>query len=135
MAVAVDLGDPNSPWKSVHPRDKQGVGYSLALGGRAVACKKESLYYTGPIASVAYGNSSHSIIVHCIHVMDNTLEIRPHSGFEVYCMKTGQLTSSMLVILSLLNIPVMLVIHPLMSATAGEKTHMLSRSVLSIVDY
>jgi len=70
--------------------------------------------------------------------MDNTLEIRPHSGFEVYCMKTGQLTwmeSSMLVILSLLNIPVMLVIHPLMSATAGEKTHVFSRSILSIVDY
>ena len=92
MAVAMDLGDPTSPFLSVHPRDKQDVGYRLALAGRAVAYKKESLYYTGPIASTAYVNSPRSIIVHYTHVMDNTLEIRSNSGFEVYCMKAGQPT-------------------------------------------
>ena len=29
MAVAMDLGDPISPFGSVHPRDKQDVGYHL----------------------------------------------------------------------------------------------------------
>ena len=27
MAVAMDLGDPTSPFRSVHPRSKQDVGY------------------------------------------------------------------------------------------------------------
>ncbi|XP_065890778.1 sialate O-acetylesterase-like [Dysidea avara] len=92
MAVTMDLGDPTSPFHSVHPRNKQDVGYRLALAGRAVAYKKESLYYTGPIAIVAYVNSPQSIIVHYTYVMDNILEIRSQSGFEVYCMVTGQPT-------------------------------------------
>ena len=91
MAVTMDLGDPTSPFHSVHPRSKQDVGYRLALAGRAVAYKKESLYYTGPIANGAY-YSPQSIIVHYTHVMDNNLEIRSHSGFEVYCIKDGQPT-------------------------------------------
>ena len=50
MAVAMDLGDPTSPFGSIHPRDKQDVGYRLALAGRAIAYHDESVYYTGPIA-------------------------------------------------------------------------------------
>ena len=92
MAVAMDLGDPTSPFGSVHPRYKQDVGYRLALAGRAVAYKEKSLYYTGPIASSAYINTPQSIIVHYTHVVDNKLEIRSHSGFEVYCIKDGELT-------------------------------------------
>ena len=91
MAVTMDLGDPTSPFHSVHPRDKQDVGYRLALAGRAVAYKKESLYYTGPIASAAY-YSPQFIIVHYTDVMNNILEIRSQSGFEVYCIKEGQPT-------------------------------------------
>ena len=37
MAVSMDLGDPTSPYGSVHPRDKQDVGARLSLAGRAVA--------------------------------------------------------------------------------------------------
>ena len=50
MAVAMDLGDPTSPYGSVHPRDKQDVGARLVLASRAVAYGDSSVYYTGPIA-------------------------------------------------------------------------------------
>ena len=53
MAVAVDLGDPTSPFGSIHPRDKQDVGARLALAGRAVAYGDSQVYYTGPIATTA----------------------------------------------------------------------------------
>ena len=51
MAVAIDLGDPTSPYGSIHPRDKQDVGARLALAGRAVAYADTSVYYTGPLAT------------------------------------------------------------------------------------
>lgn len=53
MAVAMDLGDPTSPFGSIHPRDKQDVGARLALAGRAVAYGDSLVYYTGPLATVA----------------------------------------------------------------------------------
>ena len=53
MAVTMDLGDPTSPYGSIHPRDKQDVGARLALAGRAVAYNDASIYYTGPIAKQA----------------------------------------------------------------------------------
>jgi len=53
MAVAMDLGDPNSPYGSVHPRDKQDVGARLSLAGRAVAFGDTTVYYSGPIAKAA----------------------------------------------------------------------------------
>ena len=53
MAVAMDLGDPTSPYGSIHPRDKQDVGARLTLAGRAVAYGDTDVYYTGPIATKA----------------------------------------------------------------------------------
>jgi len=53
MAVAMDLGDPTSPYGSIHPRDKQDVGARLALAGRAVAYGDTTVYYSGPIATAA----------------------------------------------------------------------------------
>ena len=53
MAVAMDLGDPTSPYGSIHPRDKQDVGARLALAGRAVAYGDTAVYYSGPIATAA----------------------------------------------------------------------------------
>lgn len=49
MAVAIDLGDPTSPYDSIHPRDKQDVGKRLALAGRAIAYDDSEAYYTGPL--------------------------------------------------------------------------------------
>ena len=53
MAVAMDLGDPTSPYGSIHPRDKQDVGARLALAGRAIAYGDTTAYYSGPIAKAA----------------------------------------------------------------------------------
>ena len=50
MAVAIDLGDPTSPYGSVHIRDKQDVGARLVLAGRAIAYGDSTVYYSGPIA-------------------------------------------------------------------------------------
>ncbi|XP_076968697.1 sialate O-acetylesterase isoform X2 [Tamandua tetradactyla] len=49
MAVAMDLGDKNSPFKSIHPRDKQTVAYRLHLGARAVAYGEKDLIFQGPL--------------------------------------------------------------------------------------
>ena len=53
MAVAMDLGDPDSPLGSIHPRDKQDVGARLVLSARAVAYKDDTSYYQGPLADSA----------------------------------------------------------------------------------
>ncbi|XP_054568751.1 sialate O-acetylesterase isoform X4 [Eptesicus fuscus] len=49
MAVAMDLGDRNSPFGSIHPRDKQTVAYRLHLGARAVAYGEKTLTFQGPL--------------------------------------------------------------------------------------
>ncbi|XP_070221334.1 sialate O-acetylesterase isoform X7 [Bos mutus] len=48
MAAAVDLCDRNSPFGSIHPRDKQTVAYRLHLGARALAYG-EKLIFQGPL--------------------------------------------------------------------------------------
>lgn len=48
MAVTMDLGDRESPFGSIHPRDKQTVAYRLLLGALAVAYG-EKLLFQGPI--------------------------------------------------------------------------------------
>ncbi|XP_054986333.1 sialate O-acetylesterase [Sorex araneus] len=48
MAVAMDLGDRNSPFGSIHPRDKQTVAHRLHLGARAVAYG-EKVTFQGPM--------------------------------------------------------------------------------------
>uniref|UniRef100_A0AC11BYR4 Sialic acid acetylesterase n=2 Tax=Ovis aries TaxID=9940 RepID=A0AC11BYR4_SHEEP len=48
MAVSVDLCDRNSPFGSIHPRDKQTVAYRLHLGARALAYG-EKLIFQGPL--------------------------------------------------------------------------------------
>nr|KAF6404104.1 sialic acid acetylesterase [Molossus molossus] len=49
MAVAMDLCDRNSPFGSIHPRDKQTVAYRLHLGARAVAYGEKMLTFEGPL--------------------------------------------------------------------------------------
>ncbi|XP_007950328.1 sialate O-acetylesterase [Orycteropus afer afer] len=49
MAVAMDLCDRNSPFGSIHPRDKQTVAYRLHLGARAVAYGEKNLTFQGPL--------------------------------------------------------------------------------------
>ena len=89
MAIAMDLGDPASPFGSVHPRDKQDVGYRLVLAGRAIAYHDESVYYTGPIAVNAKTvDFTDHIVIMYRNIKDHKLEIRSHSGFEIGCKKS-----------------------------------------------
>lgn len=51
MAVTMDLGNKSAIYGSVHPPDKQDVGFRLALAGRAVAYGDLNVYFSGPIVS------------------------------------------------------------------------------------
>lgn len=51
MAVAIDLGDPTSPYGSVHPRDKQDVGDRLCRAALGVVYGDTTVDYCGPIAT------------------------------------------------------------------------------------
>jgi sialate O-acetylesterase len=84
MAVSMDLGDPTSPFGSVHPRDKETVGERLALAGSAVAYGDKSVYYTGPLVTSA---TSSLVTFHNIPE-GQTLQMRSPYGFEVAC-QTG----------------------------------------------
>ena len=53
MAVAIDLGDPQLPFGSVHTRDKQDVGARLVLSARAVTYKDSTVYYQDPLTDSA----------------------------------------------------------------------------------
>ena len=96
MAVAMDLGDPTSPYGSVHPRDKEDVGSRLALAGSTIAYGTTGLYYTGPLAK-SFGwtptpgpKSPMSAIVTFDNLApDGKLELRSPYGFEVGCENSG----------------------------------------------
>ena len=89
MAVAMDLGDPTSPFGSIHPRDKEDVGARLALAGRAVAYGDTTVYYTGPLAKSAkiVTPSTQPITQIEVNFADifMGLELRYHYGFEIGC--------------------------------------------------
>ena len=53
MAVAIDLGDPTSPFGSVHPRDKQDVGIRLTMGAMSVVYNDTDVYYLGMLPQSA----------------------------------------------------------------------------------
>jgi len=46
-ASAIDLGDPTSPWLTIHPRDKQDVGKRLVSAARSIAYG-ENVVWQGP---------------------------------------------------------------------------------------
>ncbi|KAG9348530.1 hypothetical protein JZ751_002266 [Albula glossodonta] len=48
MAVSLDLPDKDSPWGSIHPRDKQDVAYRLMLGAQAMAYGEKGVSFQGP---------------------------------------------------------------------------------------
>ncbi|XP_020667217.3 sialate O-acetylesterase [Pogona vitticeps] len=84
MAVTIDLGDHNSPYGSIHPRDKQTVAYRLHLGALAVAYGEKSMIFQGPYPQKVqvnvvkkYINVTYGERVH-LHHLDNKI-------FEVCC--------------------------------------------------
>ena len=81
MAVAMDLGDPTSPFGSVHPRDKETVGMRLSLAGRAIAYGDNDVYYTGPLVT---GYSNNVFTFHNIPEGEK-LQLNSEYGFEIGC--------------------------------------------------
>lgn len=82
MAVAMDLGNPNAPYGSVHPTDKKDVGIRLSLAGLSVAYGV-NVYYTGPLlAEIQHEPQSLALKVLFRSVFDK-IEVRSPYGFEV----------------------------------------------------
>ena len=84
MAVAMDLGNPSSPYTSIHPTDKSAVGYRLALSGLSLVYGKER-YFTGPIVSKIekIAVESYTFLVVNYKSVYETIEVRNSTGFEV----------------------------------------------------
>lgn len=92
MAVSMDLGDPSSPYGSVHPRDKEDVGARLALAGRAIAYSDNTVYYSGPLVQGATiapppPNSKTTYIIVTFRNIPagDKIELRSPYGFELGC--------------------------------------------------
>ena len=93
MAVATDLGDPTSPYSSVHIRDKQDVGARLALAAQSVAYNMADVYYSGPIAARAevFDYKADAGGVQIEVTFQNTsdpIELRSKYGFEIGCINS-----------------------------------------------
>ena len=88
MAVAMDLGNASSPYGSVHPPDKQDVGYRLALAGRAIAYG-DQIYYSGPLASVVTTSQQETecevVLSYETSAGSKGIELISQEGFEVIC--------------------------------------------------
>ncbi|XP_072012729.1 sialate O-acetylesterase isoform X2 [Engystomops pustulosus] len=84
MAVAMDLGDDDSPYGCVHPRDKHTVAYRLYLGAQAIAYGDQSVPFQGPFPETidVYYNYSYMNITY-----NEELLINHTCGqiFEVFC--------------------------------------------------
>eukprot|EP01052_Picozoa_sp_SAG31_P004232 SAG31_NODE_174_length_21353_cov_23.387974_2_plen_251_part_00 len=86
MAVAVDLGDPASPFGDIHPRYKQQMAARLALSAQAVAYNSATTplsQTTGPLATVATAVSGSNSSVKIDFKNAKTLSLKHHVGFEV----------------------------------------------------
>ncbi|XP_062995690.1 sialate O-acetylesterase [Elgaria multicarinata webbii] len=84
MAVTIDLGDDNSPYGSIHPRDKQNVAYRLHLGALAVAYHDKSVVFQGPYPKKVEVDSEHASL-HVTYQEEVVLRRSDNKTFEVCC--------------------------------------------------
>ena len=98
MAVAIDLGDPNSPHGSVHPRDKQDVGIRLSAAARSIAYNDRSVYYNGPIPHAAelsdIGSTTAPITAKIMYNnIVGSLYYNSKYGFELSCVASSAIAT------------------------------------------
>lgn len=93
MAVAMDLGNKSAIYGSIHPPDKQDVGFRLALAGRAIAYGDLDVYFSGPLVSdVSFTSGANSttwlvtVEYHHESVGKGGISLRAVNGFEYYCV-------------------------------------------------
>ncbi|XP_066288580.1 sialate O-acetylesterase-like isoform X1 [Branchiostoma lanceolatum] len=84
MAVAMDLVDLESPFGSIHPRDKQDVASRLVLGARAVAYDETEVTFQGP-RPVSVNVDPEKRTVRRIYPESLNITVKTNNGFEVCC--------------------------------------------------
>ena len=83
MAVAADLGDPNSPLTDVHPRYKRPVGERLSNGALAIAYGRTDVYWSGPIFESAWLVAGGKIVVNFHDCGVAGIKVKHSVGFEI----------------------------------------------------
>lgn len=88
MAVAMDLCDRDSPFGSIHPRDKQTVAHRLHLGARAVAYGETGLTFQGPLP-VKVGLLTAQGLLTLTYDQQIQVQRQDSKIFEVSCCTNG----------------------------------------------
>ncbi|XP_032140982.1 sialate O-acetylesterase isoform X1 [Sapajus apella] len=89
MAVAMDLCDRESPFGSIHPRDKQTVAYRLHLGARAVAYGEKNLTFQGPLPE-KIERLAHKGLLNVTYYQEIQVQKRDNKIFEISCCSDHQ---------------------------------------------
>ncbi|XP_021494308.1 sialate O-acetylesterase [Meriones unguiculatus] len=84
MAVTMDLCDRDSPFGSIHPRDKQTVAYRLYLGARAVAYGEKNLTFQGPLPK-KIELLAHNGLLSLTYDQEIQVQRQDNKTFEVAC--------------------------------------------------
>ena len=86
MAVAMDLPDDQSPYGSIHPRDKGTMADRLVLGARAMVYNESGVHFQGPIMDscdiIKYGGSYLARVMYR-GVEKEGIQLKNLEGFEV----------------------------------------------------
>lgn len=84
MAVAMDLPDFNSPWGSIHPRDKDTVARRLVMAAMSVAYNLTIGEIQGPFPQSFQVDSGY-MTLYVRYTYRELAPIRSNKGFEVIC--------------------------------------------------
>ena len=85
-AVAIDIGDLESPMGSIHPRRKQEVGRRLSLEARRIKYGEKTLVSTGPVLlSANVSAAGTTLVVSYAHGTAKSLHVAPTAD----CDKMG----------------------------------------------